>query len=314
MNYSVFSHKFLIQTTMNKQNLMVYGSIVLAMLFWSFSFVWVKIVYLVYNPITTVLLRLIISSALLFIIGKSLNRIQKIEKRDRWPILLLAFFEPFMYFMGESFGLKYVSSTLGAVIISTIPLFSPIAAWFFYKEKLSAKIVLGILFSIIGVGVIIFNKQFNLVASPMGIGLMFLAVLAAVGYSIVLKNLAAKYTPLTLISYQNLLGIGLFLPFFLLFDWQHFINAKPTSDVLIALLQLAIFASSLAFIFFTYGLKYLGINKSNIFINAIPVFTAIFAFFVLNETLSYQKIIGITIVIGGLFLSQAKLKAIRKRK
>jgi drug/metabolite transporter (DMT)-like permease len=293
---------------MNKQSLMVYASIVLAMLFWSFSFVWIKIVYLVYNPITTVLLRLIISSALLFLIGKSLKRIQDIRKEDRMQLVLLAFFEPFLYFMGESFGLKFVSSTLGAVIISTIPLFSPFGAYFFHKEKISAKIVLGILFSIIGVGVIIFNKQFDLIASPLGIALMFVAVAAAVGYSIVLKGLALKYNPLTLISYQNLIGIAFFLPLFLTFEFNHFLNAEPNAKVWIALVELAVFASSLAFILFTYGLKHLGINKTNIFINAIPVFTAIFAFFVLNETLTFQKMLGISIVISGLFLSQAKLK------
>ena len=299
---------------MNKQSLMVYASIVLAMLFWSFSFVWVKIVYLVYNPITTVFLRLIISSSLLFLIGKSLKRIQGIRKEDRMLLVLLAFFEPFLYFLGESFGLKFVSSTLGAVIISTIPLFSPIAAYFFHNEKISPKIVLGILFSVIGVGIIIFNKQFDLVASPLGITLMFVAVAAAVGYSIVLKGLASKYNPLTLISYQNLIGVAFFLPLFLTFELNHFLNAKPTTKVWIALVELAVFASSLAFIFFTYGLKHLGINKSNIFINAIPVFTAIFAFFVLNETLTFQKTLGISIVISGLFLSQAKLKFLKVKK
>ena len=291
---------------MNKKSLLVYGSIILAMLFWSFSFVWVKIVYTVYNPITTVVLRLIISSILLFAIGKGLKRIQVIEKKDRMQLLLLAFFEPFLYFMGESFGLKLVSSTLGAVIISTIPLFSPVAAYFFHREKIGIMGVIGILISIIGVSIIIFNKDFNLIASPLGIALMFLAVGAAVGYSIVLKKLAAKYNPVSLISYQNLLGIGFFLPLFFIFDYQHFMAAQPTSEVLISILELAIFASSLAFIFFTYGLNHLGITKSNIFINAIPVFTAIFAYFVLGELLSFQKMVGISIVISGLFLSQAK--------
>ncbi|MDE5418267.1 DMT family transporter [Labilibaculum sp. DW002] len=292
---------------MNKKSLLIYGSIILAMLFWSFSFVWVKIVYTVYNPITTVILRLIISTILLFVIGKGFKRIEKIEKKDRMQLLLLAFFEPFLYFMGESFGLKLVSSTLGAVIISTIPLFSPVAAYFFHREKIGIMGVVGIIISIIGVSVIIFNKNFNLIASPLGIALMFLAVGAAVGYSIVLKKLAAKYNPVSLISYQNLLGIFFFLPLFFTFDYQHFIAAKPTTEVMISILELAIFASSLAFIFFTYGLNYLGITKSNIFINAIPVFTAIFAYFVIDEVITLQKMVGITIVISGLFLSQIKL-------
>ena len=292
---------------MNKKSLLIYGSIILAMLFWSFSFVWIKIVYTVYNPITTVILRLIISTILLFVIGKGLKRIETIEKKDRMQLLLLAFFEPFLYFMGESFGLKLVSSTLGAVIISTIPLFSPIAAYFFHREKIGFMGVIGIIISIVGVSVIIFNKDLNLIASPLGIALMFLAVGAAVGYSIVLKKLAAKYNPVSLISYQNLLGIFFFLPLFFTFEYQHFITAIPTTEVMISILELAIFASSLAFIFFTYGLNHLGITKSNIFINAIPVFTAIFAYFVLGELLNFQKMVGITIVISGLFLSQVKL-------
>ncbi|RUT79353.1 DMT family transporter [Ancylomarina longa] len=299
---------------MNKKFLLIYGSIILSMLFWSFSFVWVKIVYTVYNPITTVILRLIISSSLLFLIGKGLNRIQKIDKKDRTQLMLLAFFEPFLYFMGESFGLKFVSSTLGAVIISTIPLFSPVAAYFFHREKIGIMGVVGILISILGVAVIIFNRDFNLIASPLGVALMFLAVGSAIAYSIVLKNLAAKYNPITLISYQNLIGIVLFLPLFFIFEFQDFIHAKPTIDVLISLFELAIFASSLAFIFFTYGLNHIGITKTNTFINAIPVFTAIFAFFVLDEILNFQKITGIAIVISGLFLSQTKLNFLKVRK
>jgi len=34
----------------------------------------------------------------------------------------MAFFEPFLYFIGESFGLVYISSTIAAVIVATIPL------------------------------------------------------------------------------------------------------------------------------------------------------------------------------------------------
>jgi len=293
---------------MNKKNVLIYGSIILAMLFWSFSFVWVKIVYLVYNPITTVVLRLLISSTLLFLIGKGFKKFDSIEKGDRLSILALAFFEPFLYFLGESFGLKYVSSTIGAVIISTIPLFSPIAAYYFHKEKLSTMNILGIFISIVGVAVIIFNKSLSLIVSPIGLSCMFVAVGAAVGYSVVLKKLASKYNPITLIAYQNSIGLIYFLPLFLILDWQHFIQAIPTQEVISALVLLAVFASTLAFICFTYGLNFLGITKSNIFINAIPVFTAIFAYFVIDEVLNFQKIAGMMVVIGGLFLSQLKFK------
>jgi len=242
------------------------------------------------------------------LIGKGFKKFDSIEKEDRLSILALAFFEPFLYFLGESFGLKYVSSTIGAVIISTIPLFSPIAAYYFHKEKLGKMNILGIFISIIGVGIIIFNKSLSLIVAPIGLFCMFVAVGAAVGYSVVLKKLASKYNPITLIAYQNSLGLVYFLPLFLFLDWQHFLQAVPTQEVLSALILLAVFASTLAFICFTYGLNFLGITKSNIFINAIPVFTAIFAYFVIDELLNFQKIAGMMVVIGGLFLSQLKFR------
>ncbi|MRT91547.1 DMT family transporter [Ancylomarina sp. 16SWW S1-10-2] len=293
---------------MNKKSLLIYGSIILAMLFWSFSFVWTKVVYLVYNPITTVFLRLLISSILLFVIGKGFKKIGRIRKEDRLSLMALAFFEPFLYFLGESFGLKYVSSTIGAVIVSTIPLFAPIAAYYFHKEQLSKMNILGIIISIIGVSIIIFNKSFSLIVSPIGLACMFTAVASAVGYSVVLKKLTSKYSPITLITYQNSLGLLYFLPLFLIFDWQQFIHAVPTQEVINSLILLAVFASTLAFILFTYGLSYLGITKSNIFINAIPVFTAIFAYFVIDEVITIQKIVGMLIVISGIFFSQIKRK------
>lgn len=286
----------------------VYASIILSMLFWSFSFVWVKIVYQVYNPISTVFIRLIISSILLFIFAISIKKLQKIDKSDYKILLSLAFFEPFLYFLGESFGLKMISSTMGAVIISTIPLFSPIVAYYLYKERVSSTNIIGILISIIGVGLIIYSSSSETISSPLGIALMGVAVFAAVAYSSRLKLLVNKYNAITLISYQNLIGIFLFLPLFLFFDLNNFIEAKPNKEVIIAILQLSVFASSIAFIFFTYGLKHLGITKSNIFINMIPAFTAIFAYYILDEKISKQMIVGISIVILGLFLSQQKLK------
>ena len=61
---------------------------------------------------------------------------------------------------------------------------------------------------------------------------------------------------------------------------------------------------SFAFIFFTFAMKNLGITKANIFTNTIPVVTAILAWIYLGEELNFTKIIGIGVVIGGLFLSQ----------
>jgi len=294
----------------NNKLFKAYVSVVFAMICWSLSFVWIKIAFEAYNPLTIIILRLTMSSAFLFVGSRLIKRLQKIRKEDYKWLLLLAFFEPFLYFMGESFGLQYVSSTLGAVIISTIPLFCPIAERIFYKDRFSPNLYIGILLSIIGVGVIVFQNGFALAedASLKGIALLFLAVFASLGYSVILRKTAYKYNPLTIITWQNFIGIFLFLPFFLVFEWKEFITITPSKEVIEALIYLSIFASSFAFIFYTYSMRHLGISKSSIFCNLIPVFTAFFAYWIIDEQLNSSKIIGISIVISGLFLSQFKVK------
>lgn len=279
-----------------------------AMLFWSFSFVWVKIAYQAYEPLTVVILRLCFSVVLVFGFAFFIRRLQIPSRKDLGTFLLLAFFEPFLYFMGESFGLKYVSSTVAAVIVATIPLFSPVIAWYFYHEKLSRMNLAGLLATFIGVSMVVFNADFTFSASPKGVMLEFFAVFAAIGYSAVLRKLAFRYTTFTIIAFQNLIGILFFLPFWLIFESHTFLSTPFHPQAFGAILLLSFFASSLAFIFFTFSIRYLGINRSNIFINLIPVFVAILAFFILGDRLTPVKIAGIAVVIAGLFLAQIRKK------
>lgn len=293
---------------MKNKRLQYYGAALLSMFFWSFSFVWFKVAYEAYEPMTVVLIRLTLASAIMFMVAKAIGKLQTVKKSDIGWMVLLSFFEPFLYFMGESFGLKYVSSTVAAVIVATIPLFTPFAAWYFFKEKLSGANLAGLVISFAGVSLVVFDLSTGLTASPLGIGLEFIAVLSTIGYAVILKKMVATYNGYTIISYQNLIGAIMFLPFWGIFEAKNAL-ATPFSPVAFsAIVKLAVFASILGFIFFTYSIRHIGINKSNMFINLIPVFVAFFSFFILGDEITVQKMLGITVVITGLFLAQLKRK------
>jgi len=288
------------------------GAAILSMIFWSFSFVWIKIVYEAYGPLTTVLFRLLISSGLMLFFTILSRKLQKIQPGDLKMFVLLAFFEPFLYFMGESYGLKYVSSTVASVIVATIPLFSPIAAWYFYKEKLSRTNLFGLVITFFGVSLVVLDTSFNFTASPLGVALEFFAVFGAIGYASVLKGISHRYNTFTIITYQNLIGAVFFLPFWLIFEMNDFTQVAFNAKAFWAIIKLAIFASTFAFILFTYSVRNMGINKSNTFINVIPICVAVFAYLILGDQLNFHQMIGIAIVISGLFLAQINWK--RKRK
>jgi drug/metabolite transporter (DMT)-like permease len=282
-----------------------YLALVFSMIFWSFSFVWFKIANRDYDPITIVFIRLAVASLFLSTFLWLTKGYTKIAPSDRKYFLLLAIFEPFLYFLGESFGLTYVSSTVGSVIISTIPVFAVLFAWIFYRERLRYINYAGVILSFIGVMIFITNSSGSIAMSLKGLTLMLLAVGAAVGYNMMLHRLASKYNPIYIVNVQNVIGLILFLPLFLIFDLHKLTSTGIVAESFTSIILLAVFASSGAFALFAYSVRHLGISRANVFSNLRPLFTALFAFLMVGEKITLRNIAGMAVVIAGLFLSQA---------
>ena len=85
---------------MKNREFLAIGSALGAAFFWSFSFIWFKIAYIAYDPLTVVIFRLAISAVLIIVIAALLKRLQKPNRKDIRLFILMAFFEPFFYFLG----------------------------------------------------------------------------------------------------------------------------------------------------------------------------------------------------------------------
>ncbi|MCX6268831.1 MAG: DMT family transporter [Bacteroidetes bacterium] len=293
---------------MKKIHIPVYFYPLAAMLFWGLSFIWSSLLLDFYQPVTIIFIRLIISSVFLFALIFFLGKHEKVARKDYRLILLSALFNPFLYFLGENYGLKYSSPTIAAVIIATIPVFSPLIAYLTFHEELTPVNYVGIAISFAGVILMLITPDLSLAADIRGVVFLFGAVVAALLYTVALRSLTKKYSAIVLVANQNLIGIFFFLPFFLLFEAKSAIAVPLTREIVTSMLLLAILASSVSFVFFAHSVKLLGISKSNIFSNLIPVFTAIFSYFLLSESFTLQKITGIGLVIGGVYLSERTRK------
>ena len=292
----------------------VYSLAVLAVVFWGLSYVWYKVVYQYYDPATTMFLRLLISSTLMLLLLYTLKLGQKVERQDYRAFVILSFFSPFCYFIGESYGLLYVSPTVAAVVIATIPVFSPLLAYVAFREKIAPINVLGFLVSFFGVMIMVLDADFRFSASPLGLFLLFFAVGSALVNIIFLKKLAVKYSSFTIIGVQNVLGALFFLPVFLVTGFRTFISTPPTWELGGALLALAVFGSTLAFMFYTSAVRAMGIARTAIFTNLIPVVTAVSSYFILREVIDLSKIIGMLVVITGLMMTQVSSLQHRRRE
>ncbi len=290
------------------KNPMVHIAAVVAMFFWGLSFIWSKIVFETYTPLTTVTLRLSLSFLVLMAYLIFTRQFERIKKQDRKLFLATAVFNPFLYFIGEYYGLSMVSASISAIIISTIPLLTPIVARRFFKEKLGLLNFVGLGLAFFGGLIIVLKKDLSLNASGFGIALLFMAVFAAVIYTVLIKKLTSEYSPITIITWQNFIGTLLFLPLFLYFDFKEFMIITPDLLTVSSLIMLAVFGSSISLVLYAYVLKRLALTKANIYNNLTPIFTAIASYFFLGESFAFTKIAGMAVVIGGIVLSQLKVK------
>jgi len=141
-------------------------------------------------------------------------------------------------------------------------------------------------------------------ASYGGILLMLIAVFSAVCHSVFVRKLSDNYNTFTIVTYQSTIGLIYFLPLFYFIGFREFIHMKHTFEMVYPVVKLAIFASTFAFLLFVYSIQKLGMARTNVFVNLIPVFTAILSYIILDEKFNSLKITGIVIVIAGLIFSQ----------
>ena len=294
-----------------QDKLLIYIVSIFAITLWGMSYIWTDQLIAREIPVFYfVFIRIFLAGVILFLLNAASGRIKRIQHRDLPTFLLLAFCEPFIYFLCETCGLKATGSpTLSAMIIATIPIFSIIAGITFFRESINKVNMAGITLSLIGIVMVAMSK--NEVGDNVlwGIILLLIAVIAEVGHASLTKSLSGIYSSQIIVMYQFLIGSVYLFPLFL---WKGLGEFNPTvyfsSDILFPIFCLAILCSSLAFTLWVSTIKNLGVAKSSIFSALIPVAAALIAWATGHEMLNARQWAGIAISTIGVILSQYTAK------
>lgn len=292
--------------------MLIYIASTFAITLWGMSYIWTDQLIALGIPVFYfVFVRILMAGVILFLFNTAYGRIKRIQKKDLPKFLLLAFFEPFIYFICETYGLKETGSpTLSAMIIATIPIFSIGAGIFFFKEKISMLNITGIMLSLVGIVMVAMSKGELGDNFIWGVILLLIAVLSEVGHASITKSLAGNYSSQIIVMYQFLIGSVYLFP---LFIWKGIgdfdVNTYFTPEVWYPIICLAILCSSLAFSLWVSTIKNLGVAKSSIFSALIPVAAALIAWAIGHEYLNPRQWCGIVISTLGVILSQYTAKS-----
>ncbi len=284
---------------------LIYISSAFAIILWGMSYIWTdKLLELGIPVFYFVFVRILIAGVVLFLLNAAYGRIKRIQRQDMKKFMLLALFEPFIYFVCETYGVELTSPTISAMIIATIPIFSIAAGRIFFKERITGINIAGVVLSLMGIIMVIMKGDIGGKDLLWGIILLLIAVIAEVGHASITKSLSGNYSSQIIVMYQFLIGSIYLLPLFLWKGLDGF-NAVVyfSGDVWYPIICLAILCSSLAFSLWVSTIKTLGVAKSSIFSALIPVVTAIIAW-VLGTEMSTLQWGGIAISTFGVILSQ----------
>lgn len=301
----------------------------MSMVIWAGSGIAVKAALLSLSPMALILTRFTIAVLLMLAVGlifrgHSMLGLQRLEKQDVWLFLLGGFFQPFLYFILETYSYDCFSTpTLAEAFLSTNPLLAPIFAWLFLRERVTVFNILGILVSTAGMLMLVLAGAGQMeLGNAWGIPLALVTVATAVAFSIILKKIPAHYNSLTVVFWGQLTGL---IMFYLLSGATALAGSAGVESSLIDIFRvtfeetilpesirgvsyLAVLSSVVAFILFCFSVRYLGVTRANIFNNIRPVFTALLMLLLFGEQLPVLKWIGVLIVILGLFLCQKQPK------
>lgn len=290
--------------------LLIYIVSTFAIILWGISYIWTdKLLNLGIPVFYFVFIRIAIAGFVLFLFNAASGKISGIKKKDLPKFLLLAFCEPFIYFIAESYGLKETGSpTLSAMIIATIPIFSIGAGMLFFKERISKLNTVGIMVCLCGIVMVVMGKDSTGDNLFWGIVLLLIAVLSEVGHASLTKSLSANYSSQIIVMYQFLIGSVYLLPLFLTEGLKGFNASYLSAEVWYPVICLSVLCSSLAFSLWVSTIKNLGVAKSSIFSALIPVVSAVVSFLFGHEELTVRQFAGIALSTVGVILSQYNTK------
>ncbi len=278
--------------------------LVTACLIWSSSFIALKFAFRSLDPMVVIFGRMALGS---FCVLFLLRRLDPPEYRpgDWRAILFMALCEPCLYFLFEAAALQQTSASQAGVITAMLPLLVALAAMPLLSERIAGRALTG--FSLAIGGAI----WLSLVAPPspeapnppLGNLLEFLAMVCATGYTITLKRLSGRFSPLWLTGAQALIGSLFYLPFLFLPATRLPLSFDPTAWLAVAYLGIVVTLG--AYLLYTFGVSRIPASQAAAFVNLIPVFSALFGWGLLNERFTTAMLGASALILAGVLLSQA---------
>ena len=203
------------------------------------------------------------------------------------------------------YSLNFTQVISGVLMISTIPVMIIFFCWVFKIEKTNFYQILGVLFSLMGVVVIVTNADVNKLLNlnfNKGDLWMVVAMLSWAMYSALLRKKKFKLSQISLLQTIISAGLILLLPAYLI-EMALGYRVNIHLPFILTLTYVVLFPGLASFFFWIKGISIIGSNRSGIFLHLMPIFSTIMAILIFKEKFMIFHLIGAILIITGIILS-----------
>ncbi len=224
-------------------------------------------------------------------------------KGKQWKTIIILSILNFVLSNGLStWGVKYISSGLGAIIGALVPLWVVIIS-LFRGEKLVKLAIVGLVVGFAGVCVIFYEHltDFLIFDFRFGIIISIISTLTWAFATLYTKKKAASFNP-----YFSL-GIQMFISSIFLFAYLGATGSAVSLSTIpviswVSIGYLVIFGSALTFIAYIYALQHLPAEINSIYAYINPIIAVLLGAYIFGEPLSLAIAVGGIITLFGLYL------------
>jgi len=286
------------QTSTN--NWRVYLLMTMATFFWAGAFIAGKFGIHDFSPLMLSFLRMALAALIMFpiMIFKDKNN-WKLKKSEIKYVLTTGIIGMVFYHLLFFTALEYTTASKASMINALNPLLTAILASHFAGEKLNSKRIFFVITAFLGVVFILLNGQIstllNLDFNRGDIYMIFGMTCWAV-YSIFVRKYVPIMGPIKLTAYSFLVAAIILMPFAIVSAIQTgalSVGFRPY----LAVLYMAIFPSVIGYTIQQFSIGKIGASKTSLFINLVPIISAVLAVMFLGESIYPYHIIGATLII-----------------
>ncbi|MEO1549035.1 MAG: DMT family transporter [Pseudomonadota bacterium] len=270
-------------------------------IFWSSAFTSATIIVQYAPPFVALALRFAISGGVALAIGYALGQRLSLDRSTLRAVVAFGILQNVIYLGFNFVAMQSIEASVAVIIASTLPMLVALASWLFFSERLHPIAAFGLVLGLVGV-VLIMLPRVQAGIDPIGVLLCFVGVLALTGATLLVRGASSSGNVLMVVGLQMLVGgLGLFV----LSLWFETWEVTFTWQLLAAFAYTTIFPGLVATVIWFQLIARVGATRAATFHFLNPFIGVTIAAIVLGEVLVLRDIIGVLIIMAGIYAVQS---------